>query len=141
MAARHDEREQQPLPHLVDQPKDGQGCHTIRVWIKDTGVNTRAITIEHLVFFRFIDSNLAKLNIPPSAFSTEKRNLTATLADDKGHSFPIAIAFTNEMVGTGLRYWFTDVNYDRDSHILSGWFNVGTSVRDIYTMKVTMSGQ
>ena len=45
------------------------------------------------------------------------------------------------MVGTGLRYWFTDVNYDRDSHILSGRFYVGTSVRDIYTMKVTMSGQ
>ena len=128
------------FPTWSTNPKTGKVAIPFAYEVRDTST-VHAIIIEHLVFFRFIDSNLVKLNIPPSAFSTEKRNLTVTLSDGKGDSFPIAINFTNEMVGTGLRYWFTDVNWDRDSHILSGWFNVGTSVRDIYTMKVTMSGQ
>ena len=45
------------------------------------------------------------------------------------------------MVNAGLRYWFSDVNWDEKDHILSGYINMATSVQDVYTVKVTMSGQ
>jgi hypothetical protein len=51
---------------------------------------------------------------------------------------PARLSFTNPILTGGLRYWFSDVNWDEQNHLLSGYFNVGTSVRDLYTLACLM---
>ena len=63
------------------------------------------------------------------------------LTDDKGSNIPVNMVFSSAIVNSSLRYWFTDVNWDEKDHILSGYINMATSVQDLYTMRVTFSGQ
>jgi hypothetical protein len=93
------------------------------------------------VFNRFIDSNLTKLNVPPTAFNADNDSLQVNVTNDKGVKIPITVNFNFPMIGSGLRYWFSDVNWDEKNHILSGYLNLATSVQDLYTMRVTFSGQ
>jgi hypothetical protein len=127
--------------HWSHNPKTGKISIPFAYEVKDKDGKDRLITIEHLVFNFFIDSNLNKLNLPPTVFSTDQKSLEVKLTDDKGGVIPITVAFKNVMVHSGLRYWFSDVNWDEKDHIISGFINMATSVQDLYTMRVTFSGQ
>ena len=127
--------------HWSHNPKTGKITLPFAFEVKDRAAKDRLITIEHLVFNKFLESNLAMLNIPPTAFDANHKTLEVNLTDDKGGTIPITVAFTNVLLNSGLRYWFTDVNWDEKDHILSGYINMATSVQDLYTMRVTFSGQ
>ena len=127
--------------HWSHNPKTGKITLPFAFEVKDRAAKDRLITIEHLVFNKFLESNLAMLNIPPTAFDANHKTLEVNLPDDKGGTIPITVAFTNVLLNSGLRYWFTDVNWDEKDHILSGYINMATSVQDLYTMRVTFSGQ
>ena len=127
--------------HWSHNPKTGKITIPFAFEVKDRAAKDRSITIEHLVFNKFLESNLTLLNIPPTAFDANHKTLQVDLADDKGGKIPITVAFTNVLLNGGLRYWFTDVNWDEKDHILSGYINMATSVQDLYTMRVTFSGQ
>jgi hypothetical protein len=126
--------------HWTHNPKTGKVSIPFSFVVKDKAAKDRMITIEHLVFGPFVDSNLAKLNVPVNAFDAGHRSLQIDLADNKGGSIPVMVNFQNVMINSGLRYWFTDVNWDAQNHILSGYINMATSVQDVYTVRVTFSG-
>jgi hypothetical protein len=127
--------------HWSHNPKTGKVCIPFSYRVTDRRATDRTITIEHLVFNTFIDSNLAKLNLPANVFDASHRSVQVDLMDDKGGSIPVMVQFHNVMVDSGLRYWFSDVNWDGPNHILSGYINMATSVKDVYTTRITMSGQ
>jgi hypothetical protein len=127
--------------HWSHNPKTGKVSIPFAYEVRDRAARDRCITIEHLVFNRFIDSNLTKLNLPATVFNSDKRTVDVTLTDDTGGNIPISVQFRNVMIGSGLRYWLSDVNWDEQNHIVSGYINFATSVQDVYTVRVTMSGQ
>jgi len=127
--------------HWSHNPKTGKISIPFAFKVTDKTAKDRLITIEHLVFNYFIDSNLKKLDLPANVFGTDHRSLEVKFTDDRGGPIPVTVAFSNVMIGSGLRYWFSEVNWDEKGHILSGYLNMATSVHDLYTMRVTMSGQ
>ena len=127
--------------HWSHNPKTGKICIPFAFDVKDKAAKDRIITIEHLVFNSFIDSNLTKLDLPATLIGTSQKSVEVSLTDGKGGSIPVTVAFRNVMVTNGVKFWFSEVNWDEQNHILSGFINMGTSVQDLYTMKVTCSGQ
>ena len=127
--------------HWSHNPKSGKVSIPFSYHVTDPAAKDRVITVEHLVFGRFIDSNLTKLNMPPTVFNTDQKSVMINLTGDKGLQIPLTVNFRNVMVGSGVRYWFSDVNWDEQNHILSGFMNFATSVEDVYTVKLTFAGQ
>jgi hypothetical protein len=129
------------FPGWSENPKTGKTTIPFSFEVKDPAAHDRVITIEHLVFNRFISANLARLDIPANAFDAGRQAIDIQLKDDKGFSIPLTVRFNYPLIGAGIRYWISDVNWDAQSHIVSGLLHVATSVKDLYTMKVTLSGQ
>ena len=127
------------FPGWSENPKTGKVRIPFAFEVKDRNSKDRIITIEHLVFGRFVDSTLVKLNMPDSVFNANNKTIEVKLIDNKGGEIPITVSFNNVLIGSALRYWFSDVNWDEQNHILSGFINMGTSVNDVYTMRMTMS--
>jgi hypothetical protein len=127
--------------HWSHNPKTGEASVPFAFKVDDKAAKNRTITIEHLVFGTFVDSNLTKLSMPATVFNTDMKSIEVKLRDDRGGTIPITVDFSSVMVHSGLRYWFSGVNWDERDHILSGYINMATSVQDVYTVKVTMSGQ
>ena len=127
--------------HWSHNPKSGKVTIPFAYKVDDPAAKNRLITIEHLVFNHFVDSNLTRLNVPPDAFNADSDSLEVNLVNDKGTKIPLTVNFNFPMISSGLRYWFSDVNWDERDHILSGYLNMATSVLDLYTMRVTFSGQ
>ena len=127
--------------HWSQNPKAGKVSVPFAYKVDDKAATNRTITIEHRVFGPFVDSNLVKLNLPATVFNTDQKSVEVKLTDDKGSAIPVIVNFSSAMVHAGLRYWFSDVNWDEKDHILSGYINMATSVQDVYTVRVTMSGQ
>lgn len=127
--------------HWTHNPKSGKASIPFSYRVTDRTAKDRIITIEHLVFGKFIDSNLTHLDLPPTLFTGDQKLLEVNLKDDKGVNIPITVVFANVMKQSGVRYWFSDVNWDEQNRILSGFLNFATSVENCYTTKVTFSGQ
>jgi len=127
--------------HWSHNPKTGEINIPFAYEVKDRAAKDRLITIDHLVFGPFIDSNLNKLNLPATLIDPNHSTIEVSLTDDKGGSIPVTIRFEHPMATEGIKYWFSGVNWDEQNHILSGNFNMAASVKDIYTAKITFSGQ
>jgi hypothetical protein len=122
--------------HWSHNPKTGTTTIPFAFEIKDNG-HQPSIEIEHLVFNAFVDSNLRKLHLPDTLIDTKQQKLVVNIKDDNGKIFPINISFNNALPTEGLKYWFSNVNWDEKSHILSGYLNMGLSVKDVYTARIT----
>ena len=129
------------FPTWSDNPKTGKANVPFAFEVKDKAAGVRTITVEHLVFDKFIDSNMTLLSMPATVISPDQHSVTVALTDAQGGSIPVKVIFTNPILTGGLRYWFSDVNWDEQSHLLSGYFYVGTSAHDLYTLRVTVAGE
>jgi hypothetical protein len=127
--------------HWSHNPKTGKVSIPFAYDIKDKNAKDRFVIIEHLVFSNFIDSNLHKLDLPPVLFDADHKSVDINLTDDNGNTIPLTVSFRNVLIGSGLKYWFSEVNWDEKNHILSGYFNMATSVQDLYTVRLTFTGQ
>ena len=125
--------------HWSHNPKTGKTTVPFAFDVKDPATRDRIITIEHLVFGRFIDSNLTKLGLPTTTFNTDQQSIEVSLTDSKGNKIPVMVRFPVQMIGGGVKYWFSEVNWDEQNHIVSGLLNLATSVEDVYMTRVTMS--
>jgi hypothetical protein len=94
------------------------------------------IKVEHLVFDKFVDSELKKLKIPDDAFwCDEPYQVFNFVAGDK--VVRVECSFSSPLHTKALRYWFSEVNYDNKDNIFSGYFNVGVGVEEIYTTRIS----
>ncbi len=123
--------------HWSHNPKTGTTTIPFSFEIKDAQAPHPKIEIEHLVFNTFVDSNMYKLHLPDTLISTKLQNYTVNITDVNGRIFPIDLHFTNALLTDGLKYWFSNLNWDEQNHILSGYLNMGVSVKDLYTTRIT----
>jgi hypothetical protein len=105
----------------------------------DKASKGRTVTVEHLVFNKFLDTELAKLNLPDNLIDPSRKYMLVNFTGGPAGDIPVVLNFKSAIVTNGLKYWFSEVNWDEQNHILSGYFNMATSVADLYTMKVTFA--
>lgn len=117
------------------QPRVGQ----ISVpFVFDLKNDTLKITLEHLVHDLFNGDGLNRLeNLPETAsglYFSEKD----FIFNDAGLSGKI-IRYTtsNPIRQEGLKTWFSDLNWDKDKNLLTGYLNLGVSVMELYNAKVS----
>jgi hypothetical protein len=123
--------------HWSHNPKTGTTTIPFAFKIKDGTNHEPGIEIEHLVFNYFVDSNLTKLHLPDTLIGTKNKDCIVTITDENGRVFPVHLTFNSALLTDGLKYWFSNVNWDEQLHILSGYLNMGLSVEDLYTTRIT----
>jgi hypothetical protein len=110
-------------------PKNG----TIKIPFAFKSNQAASIEIQHGAVNEFVSD--AKLMAPENVFKSQAKQMNLVL---KGRDFSkiIALKFVNPINTQGLSYWFSDLNYDADNGIISGYFNYALSVKDLYTCKI-----
>ncbi|HWB63199.1 MAG TPA: hypothetical protein VG603_06815 [Chitinophagales bacterium] len=122
-------------------PKVGKMTFPFAFAMKGGDAKRPGIKIEHLVFNKFVDSLMYKLNVPENAFGTWHENQTLLVSDSTGNAFDIDLQFNAALPTNGLKFWLSDLNWDASDRILSGLLNMAVSVEDVYTAKITFTGQ
>jgi hypothetical protein len=97
------------------------------------------IFAEHLVFNKFQDKELAKLNLPENSFNPRKKEVDISFTENGVEITSAKVRFNSAMPTDGLKYWFSDVNFDKQNQVLSGYFHLATSVTDLYTTRITFN--
>lgn len=128
------------FPGWSANPKTGKACIPFAFVVNNRAAANRTITIDNLVFGKFISANLTQLNLPATVFGLDQERLVVNLTDSKGGNIPVTILCPNPLIGGGVKFWFSDVNWDEQNHIISGLLYMATSVKDLYTAKITVSG-
>jgi len=123
--------------HWSHTPKVGKISIPFAFVMKDDKSTSPTITIEHLVFNKFVNKELQKLNIADTTFSPMVENRLIGISDGKSDKYNINIAFKNILLTRDLEYWLSDINWDAKNHILSGYFNFATAVKELYTTRIT----
>ena len=122
--------------HWSRNPMTGKIAIPFAYRFKEGEPHNRTIGIEHLVFNRFLDNELSKYQLPDSTIDVKQRIHNISISDNKGQLFSMLIEFKDALPTDGLKYWFSDLNWDDKEMILSGYFNFGTSIKDLYTTKI-----
>ncbi|MCW3126757.1 MAG: hypothetical protein JWO03_2415 [Bacteroidetes bacterium] len=125
--------------HWTHNPKTGKISIPFSFHIDGKVNKGRSVTVEHLVFDRFLDAEMTKLTLPTDLISPNREYMLVNFSGASAGDIPVTLHFKSAIVTNGLKYWFSDVNWDEQNHILSGFFNMATSVHDVYTMKVTFA--
>jgi hypothetical protein len=125
--------------HWSHNPKTGKISIPFAFHVVDKASKGRTVTVEHLVFNKFLDTELAKLNLPDNLIDPSRKYMLVNFTGGPAGDIPVVLNFKSAIVTNGLKYWFSEVNWDEQNHILSGYFNMATSVADLYTMKVTFA--
>jgi hypothetical protein len=127
------------FPYWSHGPKTGSISIPFAFSVCAEKGNAGIINIEHLVFNRFNESGLSKLSIPDSCFGAKSKTQLININGSESEQFSFTVNFNNIMPSDGLKYWFTDINWDERSCILSGYLNMAISVKDLYTARVTFN--
>lgn len=107
-------------------------------FVFDLKNDTLKITLEHLVHDLFNADGLNKLeNLPEAASDLYFSEKDFTL-DEVGLSGKV-IRYTtsNPIRQEGLKTWFTNLNWDKNKNLLTGYLNIGISVMELYNAKVS----
>ena len=97
------------------------------------------IKVEHLVFNKFENEELKKFEVPAKALDSKQlKQELVFFVDDSSH-IEGNLQFNQILKTDALKYWFTDLNYDKQLHVLSGYLHYAVSVQDLYTTKITFS--
>ena len=122
--------------HWSHEPKVGKISIPFAFAIKDNNA-APTVTIEHLVFNKFVNHELKKLNIEDTTFDSKLETCIVNFDDNHGGKYSINIGFKSILLTDDLKYWFSDLNWDAQHRILSGYMNLATSVKELYTTKIT----
>ncbi len=100
--------------------------------------DTLKITLEHLVHDSFNAETFTRLeNLPETAqglyFSDKQISFENDQLKDKVVQFHTSDPIKQE----GIKYWFSNLNFDSDRNLLSGYLNLGISVDQLYNAKVS----
>ena len=97
------------------------------------------IKIEHLAFNKFENEELKKLNLPKEILGTETDLQSLTFQMDDSSAIEGSLYFNQTLKTNGLKYWFTDLNFDKPNNVLCGYLHFAVSVQDLYTTRITFS--
>ncbi len=122
--------------HWSRAPKIGKISIPFAFKINDDSKNYPSINIEHLVFNKFLDRDLNKIEVADTTFGGKLENRLIEVDDTSGAKFGINVNFKSVLPTNGLKYWLSDINWDAKNRILSGYFNLATAVKELYTSRI-----
>lgn len=95
------------------------------------------IEVEHLVFnsFNAIDSSLTAGS--SSSFASSETGHVVKL-NSGSSTAQIVVTFNHTLPSKNLQYWFSSLNHDLETHIISGYLNFVISANDLYTARMRM---
>jgi hypothetical protein len=97
------------------------------------------INVEHLNIGSFV-KNDAKSEEPEKAFyATEE--YTTGFGLDKAMHFTARVSFSQPLRTKSLHYRFTDLNFDAQQRIVSGYLEMSAAAVDLYTTRITFNPQ
>jgi hypothetical protein len=117
------------------QPRVGQ----ISVpFVFDLKNDTLKITLEHLVHDLFNAEGLSKLeNIPETATDLYFSEKNFSLSEQGLNGKVIQYITSNPIRQEGMKTWFSDLNWDKENNLLTGYLNIGVSVMELYNAKLS----
>lgn len=107
-------------------------------FVFDLSNDTLKIVLEHLVHDLFKKEGLAKLaDIPADAMDLYFSEKDFTFADGGPQGKVIQFTASNPIKQEGLKTWFSDLNWDKQNNLLTGYLNLGISVGILYNAKLS----
>lgn len=97
------------------------------------------IKVEHLNIGSFV-KNDAKAEEKEKEFYADKE-YTTDFGLDKALHFSAQVSFSQSLRTNGLRYRFTDLNFDAQQRIVSGYLEMSAAAIDLYTTRITFNPQ
>jgi hypothetical protein len=91
------------------------------------------IEIQHGAMNEFIEDVSTFTNAEKIKNQATKMNVELRAKDFNKN---VELNFVNPINTKGLCYWFSDLNYDDENKIISGYFNYAISARDLYSCKI-----
>jgi hypothetical protein len=95
------------------------------------------ILIDHLVFNKFENEAFKSLQVPDGSFGTGKLMEPVNFVAEDSTVLKAEVTFNQILKTDALKYWFTDLNFDKSDRLLSGFFYFAVSARDLYTTRIT----
>jgi hypothetical protein len=95
------------------------------------------LSIEHLVFGTTVPSALKKLNLPEGGtndFKFSNKDVEVFAGNNKVAT--LHIKANHPLMMDGVVWWLSEVKFDAESNLLSGYFNIAASVKDVYSAAV-----
>jgi len=100
--------------------------------------DTLQITLEHLLHDMFNAEWLSKLQgIPETASDLYFSEKTFTFTDTGLKGKVIQYSTSNPIRREGMKTWFSNLNWDKENNLLTGYLNLGVSVENVYGAKVS----
>ncbi len=94
---------------------------------------------QHLVFSRFSKEGFRQLNIPADAMGLDKSEWKFSIKDSGIQDVSVILKTNAPIIQNEIKFWFSDLNLDKEKMLISGKLHVATSVEDLYTAKVKFS--
>ncbi len=94
------------------------------------------IEIRHGLMHEFVREGLKDFDIPTKCLAPQAQVKEILLKTSEIQK-TIAIEFINPIQTEGLQYWISDLNYDQEKQIFSGFINYAVAVEDLYTTTIT----
>jgi len=123
--------------HWSRTPKIGKISIPFAYVMRNDKSTNPSINIEHLVFNKFLDKDVTRIGIPDNTFGSRLENSNLSITDGNSNKYNITVHFKDVLLTDGLKYWLSDINWDEQNHILSGYFNVAAAVKELYTTRIT----
>jgi len=93
----------------------------------------------HLVFSRFNKEGFKQLQIPAEAVKFDKAEWKFSLEDSGIQDVSIILRTNVLIIQNEIKFWFSNLNLDKEKMLVSGKLHIATSVDDLYTGKVKFS--
>ncbi|MFM1876392.1 MAG: hypothetical protein RL266_2129 [Bacteroidota bacterium] len=107
-------------------------------FVFDLKNDTLKITLEHLLHDMFNAEWLSKLQgIPETASDLYFWEKTFTFTDVGLKGKVIRYSTSNPIRREGMKTWFSDLNWDKENKLLTGYLNLGVSVENVYAAKLS----
>lgn len=107
-------------------------------FVFDLKNDTLQITLEHLLHDMFNAEWLSKLQgIPETASDLYFSEKTLTFTDAGLKGKVIRYSTSNPIRREGMKTWFSNLNWDKEKGLLTGYLNLGVSVENVYGAKVS----
>lgn len=95
------------------------------------------IQINPLVFSKLIEPSNQYEDEEAFIFSGKTTQVTRLEAGDR--TFFVHIHYDHAIRTKAIRYFFSDLNFDKTSGVVSGYFNMALRINDVYTTKITFN--
>ena len=106
-------------------------------FVFETKNDTFEITIEHLVHDWLRPEALSRLEGVPSDAQNFYFSEKIIVLDGELNGKVIDFRTSNPIKFEAIKYWFSELNYDRNKGLLTGYLNLGIAVQQLYNAKVS----